>query len=42
MPRLIVSHPRRDGCRFDRDYYLGTHLGVVDAAWSPTGMTRLR
>jgi len=39
MPRLIVTYPRHEGCHFDRDYYLATHLGVVDAAWGKTGMT---
>lgn len=39
MARLIVSYPRHDGCRFDRDYYLNTHLSVVKSAWEPTGLT---
>lgn len=39
MPRLIVTYPRHEGCHFDRDYYLDTHMGVVDAAWGAMGMT---
>ncbi|RVQ66014.1 EthD family reductase [Croceicoccus ponticola] len=39
MAKLIVYYPRHEGCRFDRDYYLATHVPIVGDAWTEAGMT---
>lgn len=35
---LMVTYPARDGARFDRDYYLGVHLPLVQARWGQHGL----
>lgn len=39
MANLVVSYPRREGATFDPDYYRDTHIPLVEAAWSASGMT---
>lgn len=38
MAKLIVYYPRHEGHKFDRDYYKGTHMDVVNDAWGPHGL----
>ncbi|AIS12968.1 ethyl tert-butyl ether degradation protein EthD [Pseudomonas chlororaphis subsp. aurantiaca] len=38
MATLIVSYPAAKGARFDRDYYLATHLPLARTAWSGFGL----
>ena len=38
MATLIVRYPAAKGGRFDRDYYLATHLPLARAAWSEFGL----
>ncbi|MDR3449764.1 MAG: EthD family reductase [Alphaproteobacteria bacterium] len=38
MATLIVSYPATDGARFDRDYYVGTHIPIARAAWTAHGL----
>lgn len=35
---LMVSYPARDGARFDRHYYRGVHLPLVQARWGEHGL----
>ena len=39
MAKLMVLYPRHEGCGFDRDYYMSTHLQIVTEAWGEQGMT---
>lgn len=36
---LYVSYPRAGDSRFDRDYYVATHLPLVERAWGPFGLS---
>ncbi|MBN3791301.1 EthD family reductase [Burkholderia sp. Ac-20353] len=38
MATLIVSYPATEGSRFDRDYYVSTHIPLARAAWSTFGL----
>ena len=38
MTMLFVTYPGDASTRFDRDYYVGTHLPLVLEAWGPYGM----
>ena len=39
MPALIyVSYPRVEGAKFDMDFYLNTHMKLVEKHWGPCGM----
>lgn len=35
---IYVSYPRQDGINFDVDYYLNTHMQLVQKHWGPHGM----
>ncbi|MCU6454566.1 EthD family reductase [Sphingomonas sp. A2-49] len=35
---LLVSYPVTAGARFDRDYYVATHLPLVRDRWGPHGL----
>ncbi len=35
---LIVTYPDHDGARFDRDYYVATHLPLVRDRLKPHGL----
>ena len=35
---LLVSYPATTGARFDRDYYIATHLPLVREKWDPHGL----
>lgn len=39
MSALFVTYPRAGGTRFDRDYYIATHLPLVEKAWGQYGLT---
>ncbi|PXA87574.1 EthD family reductase [Nostoc sp. 3335mG] len=36
---LFVAYPAGEGKRFDRDYYVATHLPLVEQAWGAFGLT---
>lgn len=36
---LFVAYPASEGTRFDRDYYVATHLPLVEQLWGPFGLT---
>lgn len=38
MATLIVSYPLTEGARFDRAYYLSTHIPLARSAWSEFGL----
>jgi uncharacterized protein (TIGR02118 family) len=42
MGVLVVSYPAEPGNRFDPDYYLTTHLPLVEQHWGGKGMTDAR
>ncbi|KAK3726087.1 hypothetical protein LTR37_000235 [Vermiconidia calcicola] len=35
---VYVSYPRKEGATFDIDYYLNTHMKIVDKHWTSYGM----
>lgn len=39
MATLIVSYPAAAGTRFDREYYVATHLPLVERVFGPHGLT---
>jgi len=39
---LFVTYPREAGTRFDRDYYVATHLPLVERAWGAFGLIDAR
>jgi uncharacterized protein (TIGR02118 family) len=36
--RLFVTSPAAGGATFDRDYYVATHLPLVEEQWGPFGL----
>ncbi len=38
MTTLIVTYAGEAGTRFDRDYYVETHMRMVREDWGPLGM----
>ncbi|UVL43271.1 EthD family reductase [Pseudomonas sp. B21-040] len=38
MATLIVSYPLTEGARFDREYYLSTHIPLARSAWGESGL----
>lgn len=38
MAMLFVTYAGNASTRFDRDYYVGTHLPLVLEAWGPYGL----
>ena len=38
MTTMYVTYPGDGDTRFDRDYYVGTHLPLVAEVWSPHGL----
>ena len=38
MTSIFVTYPGDASVRFDRDYYVGTHLPLVLEAWRPHGL----
>ncbi|MDH7637399.1 EthD family reductase [Sphingomonas oryzagri] len=42
MALLFVTYPAGGGSRFDRDYYVATHLPLVEKAWGPSGLRSAR
>ena len=38
MVTLLVTYPGEADTRFDREYYVTTHLPLVRRAWGPCGM----
>jgi uncharacterized protein (TIGR02118 family) len=39
MTRLFVTYPAKDDARFERRYYVDTHLPLVEKQWRPYGLT---
>jgi len=35
---IYVSYPRKPGAKFDMDYYINTHMKIVEKHWTPFGM----
>jgi uncharacterized protein (TIGR02118 family) len=35
---VSVFYPAKAGSKFDMDYYLQTHMKMVEAAWGPAGL----
>ncbi len=42
MAKLFVTYPAGEGAHFDRDYYVGTHLPLVEKEWGPFGLRTAR
>ena len=42
MITVSVLYPKTADSRFDYDYYLGTHIPMVKARWTPTGLERVQ
>jgi len=38
MTTLTVCYPLTDNCTFDRQYYLSTHIPIVESAWGELGL----
>lgn len=36
--QVIVLYPRKDGAKFDLDYYHSTHMPLVKKSWSSLGL----
>lgn len=35
---IYVSYPRQEGVTFDEEYYVNTHMKLVEKHWGPHGM----
>lgn len=42
MAVLVVTYPAVDGGRFDGNYYVSTHMPLVEEKWRPLGLTGAR
>lgn len=42
MASLLVTYPAEAGATFDRDYYVQTHLKLVEQHFGPAGLTSAR
>ena len=42
MAALIVTYPTRQGGRFDADYYIATHMPLVEEKWGQYGLVSAR
>ncbi len=42
MTVVTVLYPAGEGATFDHDYYLGTHMPMVQRLWGPLGLTAAR
>lgn len=42
MVTFVVTYPTTSGATFDADYYLGTHMPLVDRHFGPHGMSGAR
>lgn len=42
MAQLFVTYPAGDRSRFDRDYYVQTHLPLVEKSWGAYGLISAR
>lgn len=42
MVLVSVMYPNQSGARFDRDYYLQTHIPLVKERWGPMGLQEVR
>ncbi len=38
MAKLFVTYAAGEGARFDRDYYVATHMPLVEKEWGPAGL----
>lgn len=38
MANLVVTYPRAEGASFDAAYYRDTHIPLVEASWSESGL----
>jgi uncharacterized protein (TIGR02118 family) len=36
--QVIVAYPRKEGATFDKDYYLSTHMPMVEKHWRKHGL----
>jgi uncharacterized protein (TIGR02118 family) len=36
--QVIVAYPRKDGSTFDKDYYLSSHMPLVEKYWKKHGL----
>lgn len=36
--QFLVLYPRKDGSKFDLDYYHATHMPLVKKTWTPHGL----
>lgn len=41
MITVTVTYPRREGARFDFDYYANTHLPLIAGAWAGQGVGKV-
>lgn len=37
---IYVNYPHKEGVTFDMDYYLNTHMQIVQKRWGPHGLQR--
>ncbi|KAJ5782471.1 hypothetical protein N7457_004245 [Penicillium paradoxum] len=42
MYTVTILYPNEDGITFDEDYYLRTHMPLVDRVWKSQGLTNAR
>ncbi len=41
MIRIAAAYPRQEGKRFDIDYYIHTHLALVEKKFTPFGLKKI-